>query len=113
MMADATDEHEHRFGVRREALFFSGLTLAVKAASGLGGFVAGVALDVIRFPSAAASAGGDLQLAPEVFRNLGLISGPLPAVITLIAPIILVGYTLSRTRHADILRDLDTRRDHV
>jgi len=109
MMADATDEHEHRFGVRREALFFSGLTLAVKAASGLGGFVAGVALDVIRFPSAAASAGGDLQLAPEVFRNLGLISGPLPAVITLIAPIILVGYTLSRTRHAAILKDLSAR----
>lgn len=110
MMADATDEHEHLFGVRREALFFSGLTLAVKAASGLGGFVAGVALDVIRFPSAAASSGGDLQLGPEVFINLGLIIGPLPALITLLAPIILLFYTLSRVKHSAILKDLGARR---
>jgi GPH family glycoside/pentoside/hexuronide:cation symporter len=110
MMADATDEHEHRFGVRREALFFSGLTLAVKAASGLGGFIAGVALDVIRFPTAAAAKGGDVALAPDVIRHLGLVAGPLPALITLAAPIILLGYTLSRRRHADILSDLSTRR---
>lgn len=38
MMADAADEHELMFGVRREGLFFSGLTLGIKAATGLGGF---------------------------------------------------------------------------
>jgi GPH family glycoside/pentoside/hexuronide:cation symporter len=110
MMADATDEHEHRFGVRREALFFSGLTLAVKAASGLGGFIAGVALDLIRFPAAAAAKGGDLTLAPDVIRNLGLVAGPLPAAITLLAPLALLGYTLSRRRHAAIVADLAERR---
>uniref|UniRef100_UPI0035CBEF20 MFS transporter n=1 Tax=uncultured Sphingomonas sp. TaxID=158754 RepID=UPI0035CBEF20 len=110
MMADATDEHEHRFGVRREALYFSGLTLAVKAASGLGGFIAGVALDVIHFPTAQAAKGGSVALAPDVIRNLGLASGPLPASITLLAPLILLGYTLSRHRHAAILRDLAERR---
>jgi GPH family glycoside/pentoside/hexuronide:cation symporter len=109
MMADATDEHEHRFGVRREALFFSGLTLAVKAASGLGGFIAGVALDVIRFPTAVAAKGGDLMLAPAVTRSLGLVAGPLPAAITLLAPLILLGYALSRQRHAEILTDLAAR----
>lgn len=110
MMADATDEHEHRFGVRREALFFSGLTLAVKAASGLGGFIAGVALDVIRFPTAEAAKGGNVVLDPEIVRNLGLVCGPLPAAITLLAPIILLGYTLSRQRHATILQELAERR---
>lgn len=110
MMADATDEHEHRFGVRREALFFSGLTLAVKAASGLGGFVAGVALDVIHFPTAIAANGGDVALAPDVIRNLGLAAGPLPAAITLLAPLILLGYTLSRHRHASILSELASRK---
>nr|WP_302054116.1 MFS transporter [Sphingomonas tagetis] len=109
MMADATDEHEHRFGVRREALFFSGLTLAVKAASGVGGFIAGVALDVIQFPTAAAAKGGELSLAPELIRNLGLVAGPLPATITLIAPLALLGYTLSRQRHMAILSDLAKR----
>lgn len=110
MMADATDEHEHRFGVRREALFFSGLTLAVKAASGLGGFVAGVALDLIHFPTAAVARGGDIQIAPDVIHNLGLVSGPLPAAITLLAPIILFGYTLSRRKHSRILAELSARR---
>jgi GPH family glycoside/pentoside/hexuronide:cation symporter len=110
MMADATDEHEHRFGVRREGLFFSGITLAVKAASGLGGFIAGVALDVIDFPIALAAKPESLQLAPDVVRNLGLISGPLPAVITLLAPIALFGYRLTRSRHAEILLNLSKRK---
>lgn len=110
MMADATDEHEYRFGVRREALFFSGLTLAVKAASGLGGFIAGVALDVIHFPTATAAKGGEVSLAPDVVHNLGLVSGPLPAAITLLAPSILLGYTLSRARHASIISALAVRR---
>jgi Na+/melibiose symporter-like transporter len=38
--------------VRREGLFFSGLSLAGKAAVGLGGFLAGVALDTIGFQAA-------------------------------------------------------------
>jgi GPH family glycoside/pentoside/hexuronide:cation symporter len=36
MMADTPAEHEWLFGVRREGLFFSGLTLSRKAASGFG-----------------------------------------------------------------------------
>jgi GPH family glycoside/pentoside/hexuronide:cation symporter len=107
MMADAADEHEHRFGVRREGLFFSGFSLAVKAASGLGGFFAGIALDLIAFPT-----GTDTpqQLSDGLLRNLGLIAGPLPALVTLIAPVALLGYRLTRSRHATILADLEHRR---
>ncbi len=71
MMADAVDEHEHLFGVRREGLFFSGLAFAVKAASGLGGFLAGVSLDMIGFPAELVSKGGDVHLSAEIIRNLG------------------------------------------
>ena len=39
MMADAADEHEVRFGARREGLYFSGLGFASKAATGLGQLV--------------------------------------------------------------------------
>jgi GPH family glycoside/pentoside/hexuronide:cation symporter len=106
MMADAVDEHEHRFGVRREGLFFSGLTLAVKAASGIGGLVAGVALDAIGFPAKIASKGADLHLSPDLVRNLGLVGGPLPAAITLLAPLVLLAYTLTKARHQAILADL-------
>jgi GPH family glycoside/pentoside/hexuronide:cation symporter len=107
MMADAADEHEHRFGVRREGLFFSGLSLAGKAAVGLGGFLAGTALDLIAFPSATAAKG---QLSGAVLRDLGLIAGPLPALITLIAPLVLLGYGLTRKRHAEILAEIERRR---
>src|SRR6185312_8559857 len=69
MMADAVDEHEYRFGIRREGLFFSGLALAVKAASGLGGFLAGAALDLIHFPTAIATQGSALRLTPELIRH--------------------------------------------
>jgi GPH family glycoside/pentoside/hexuronide:cation symporter len=110
MMADATDEHEFLFGVRREGLFFSGLTLAAKAATGLGGFIAGVALDLIHFPTAIAAKSANLQLPDGVVRNLGLISGPLPAIITVLAPLALVAYTLSRSKHANILTELERRR---
>lgn len=110
MMADAVDEHEHLFGIRREGLFFSGLALAVKAASGLGGFLAGAALDLIHFPTGIAGRGGTLHLSTTLVRNLGLIAGPLPAAITLLAPLALLGYALSRDRHAEILTQLQSRR---
>lgn len=106
MMADAADEHEHLFGVRREGLFFSSLTLAVKAASGVGSFVAGVALDVIGFPSQIASKGADLHLSASIIRNLGIVAGPLPAGIILLAPMVLLGYRLTKTKHEAILADL-------
>jgi glycoside/pentoside/hexuronide:cation symporter, GPH family len=111
MMADAADEHEYLFGVRREGLFFSGLTLAVKAASGLGGLVAGVALDWIHFPSDIAKQGDNLQLPPAVLQHLGLVSGPLPAAITLLAPLVLLAYTLTKDKHAGILAAVKLRRD--
>ncbi len=110
MMGDATDEHEHRFGVRREGLFFAGLTLAVKTASGLGGFLAGVALDLVHFPTGAAEKAANLRLSSAVLRDLGIIGGPVPAAVTLLAVAALIFHTLSRARHAEMLAALGERR---
>ena len=112
MMADAVDEHEHLFGVRREGLFFSGLAFAVKAASGLGGFLAGASLDLIHFPAEILSKGGGVQLTDAAIRHLGLVAGPMPGLITLLAPLTLLAYGLSRQRHSRILQELKVRR-HV
>lgn len=109
MLADTADEHEWLFGVRREGLFFSGLTLAYKAASGLGVLVAGVALDVIRFPTALAAAGSAPVIPADVLDRLALIGGPLPAAFAAIAPTFLLGYHLSRKRHSEIIADLEQR----
>lgn len=110
MLADTADEHEWLFGVRREGLFFSGLTLAYKAASGLGGLIAGLALDAIRFPTDLGARGPGLVIPQEVLDKLALISGPLPAAFAALSPLFLFGYHLTRTRHARIIAELDQRK---
>jgi GPH family glycoside/pentoside/hexuronide:cation symporter len=107
MLADTADEHELLFGVRREGLFFSGLTLAYKAAYGLGGLIAGVALDLIAFPASQAAQGASIDGA--VLTKLALISGPLPAMIAAISPLFLFGYRLTRARHRQIIAELQAR----
>lgn len=101
MMADAADEHEHLFGRRREGLYFAGLGFANKAATGLGVMVAGVALDIIKFP---ADVGKTVSAAlPEAMQiRLVMIWGPLPAVIAIVSLIILASYGITRARHAQI-----------
>lgn len=110
MLADTADEHELLFGVRREGLFFSGLTLAYKASAGLGGLIAGVALDLIRFPTDLAARGPGLTIPDEVLDKLALISGPLPAVFAFLAPMFLFGYHLTRKRHKEIIAALEKNR---
>lgn len=109
MLADTADEHEWLFGVRREGLFFSGLTLAYKASAALGGLIAGVALDLIHFPVDLAGKGPGIVIPADVLEKLGLIAGPLPAAFAALAPLFLFGYRLTRARHAEIIADLDRR----
>lgn len=108
MLADTADEHEHLFGVRREGLFFSGLTLAYKAASGLGGLIAGIALDLIQFPNDLASR-PHVAISADILEKLALISGPLPGLFAAVSPLFLLGYHLTRKRHAEILEALAQR----
>jgi GPH family glycoside/pentoside/hexuronide:cation symporter len=109
MLADTADEHEWLFGVRREGLFFSGLILSYKAASGVGGLIAGVALDAIGFPADLAARGPGFVIPADVIHRLGLISGPLPAAFIALAPLFLFGYRLTRERHAEIIALLQER----
>jgi Na+/melibiose symporter-like transporter len=53
---------------------------------------------------------GKTNTNDQAAADLGIISGPVPALITLLAPIALLAYTRSRQRHAEILRDLEERR---
>ena len=89
------DEHELLFGTRREALYFASLLLAVKSAVGLGGLLAGFALDFIRFPRDVASITGPLP--QDVVDTLGLIQGPVAAAIGVVAALLLLGYKIDRT----------------
>ena len=109
MMADAADEHEHLFGRRREGLYFSGLGFAGKAASGLGVLVAGVALDLIRFPKDVVGKVG-VVLPEDVQVRLVAIWGPGAAVICALSLVLLTGYRITRKRHDEIAEALRTGR---
>lgn len=95
MMSDAADEHELLFGSRREGLYFAGLLLSVKAAAGVGGFLGGLCLDLIHFPRDVASIATH-PLSHDVATNLGLVQGPLPALIGIASALTLLGYHIDR-----------------
>ncbi len=106
MIADSVDESEIDTGKRQEGVFFSAITFSAKAASGIGGFLAGVILDLIRFPTQAEPG---TVAANKVF-TLGLAVGPGPMVLFLCAMVFLFRYRLTRERHAEIVRELQQRR---
>ena len=109
MMADAADEHEHLFGVRREGLYFSGLGFGGKAAAGMGALLGGVALDLLHFPR---EAGRQVHavVSEDVLSGLILAWGLLPAVLSLLGVLVFLPYAIGRKRHAAIIADIRDRR---
>jgi GPH family glycoside/pentoside/hexuronide:cation symporter len=109
MMADAADEHEVKFGARREGLYFAGLGFAAKSAAGIGQLLAGVALDVLRFPKEAGRQVGAV-LPEDLIRHLMILWGPLPAILAIVSAVMLLPYVITRTRHEDIAAALKIKR---
>ena len=109
MIADAVDEHDFLFDVRREGLYFASLVLAAKAAIGLGGMLAGFGLQLIGFPSDPASEEGAAQLTQQVIHWLGLLWGPGFAICMLLSVPFFLAYKLDRRAHAKVLYAINTR----
>jgi GPH family glycoside/pentoside/hexuronide:cation symporter len=110
MMADATDEHEHLFGARREGLYFAGITFSAKASSGLGAWIGGIALDVIGFPHGVTNPALLAKIPAETIRNLGIAYGPGASLFTAVSVAVLLTYKLTKADHARIQADLVSRR---
>jgi GPH family glycoside/pentoside/hexuronide:cation symporter len=109
MMADAAEEHEHRYGDRREGLYFAGLGFAGKAAAGMGALVGGLSLDMLRFPR---EVGREVHavIAEPILRELVFAWAIVPALMVLVAALALIPYAVTRERHAVITADLRARR---
>jgi Na+/melibiose symporter-like transporter len=106
MMADVVDAHELRHGRRQEGVFFAALSFAGKAASGLGGWIAGIGIDLIQFPTNAVPG----EVSDEVVRNLGLLCGPATASLAIVSALLISRYGLHRERVAEIQAELLVRR---
>ena len=105
-MADAVDEHEVRFAARREGLYFASLSFASKAAIGLGSLVSGALLQLIAFPSQAIAAGRHVPISHHILDALGMIYGPIAALITAASIVAFSRYRLDRAHHAEFQRKL-------
>jgi GPH family glycoside/pentoside/hexuronide:cation symporter len=110
MMADATDEHEYLYGTRREGLYYAAVTLSNKAATGIGALVAGLVLDLARFPSDPEYLASGAAIPWEPVRNLALIAGPGAAVIAVTSGLVLLRYRLTEDRLDEIQKALRERR---
>jgi GPH family glycoside/pentoside/hexuronide:cation symporter len=111
MMADATDEHELLFGSRREGLYFAGITLSAKAALAVGALIGGVALDAIGFPrDLSQNISLALNLPKSAITELGIVSGPLPAFISVATLVLLLAYRIDHANQMRISRELRRRR---
>lgn len=96
--------------VPRSRLFLSGVTFSVKAASGLGSLIAGIALDAVHFPADIASLGLFPHLPPATVSGLGWISGPLPAALTALCTLPLLIYSLDQQKYRAIKQALSERK---
>ena len=108
MMADVADEHYYATGFRQEDIFFGTIAFSSKATSGFGTLIGGIGIDVIAWPRSADPIrrrhrpGNHRQprhpLRPHGRRVLDHVG------------VLLTHYGISRERLAEILRELNARR---
>ena len=102
MIADVTDEHERRHGLRQEGIYYAAASFASKAVGGAGPIVAGVIIDMAGIlPGSAPS-----DVAPEAIARFGWAAGPSVLAFSALSIICIYFYGISRARHAEILREI-------
>ena len=106
VLSDIADEHELTAGVRSEGTLFAARTLFSKLSSGLGHLLAGVALDVIQFPTKAHPG----EVAQKLVNELAVFDGPIATLPVLAALWFYRRYAIDRQRHTEIQNALHSRR---
>ena len=107
MFADIADEHELKESERREGSVYAARAFARKALTGVGTLIGGILLDVIKFPEQAQAG----TVPDDIIWQLGFVSGPAVAVIALAGIGLFFYYDLNHKRHAEIRRELLTRKE--
>ena len=102
MLSDTIDRHELDTGRREEGLFFSASSFAQKASFGLGALVAGIGLDVIRFPKGADV--GDVPM--EILTDFAIFAGPLMMILLVSSTLIIRTYPIDQQEHTRILQEI-------
>lgn len=98
MLSDTIDQHELDTGRREEGLYFSASSFAQKASFGFGSLIAGIGLDVIRFPKGAEP--GDVPI--EILTQFAIFAGPMSMIVLLASILIIRSYPIDAAEHARI-----------
>lgn len=110
MIADSIDEHELRFGQRCEALYYSAVVFAGKAAVGIGSLIAGLVLGLVG-NGEVSTTGEGLRLTDDQSELLGWLWGPGHGFFFLaVVPVVMMMYRLDRNAHRSILSALTASR---
>jgi GPH family glycoside/pentoside/hexuronide:cation symporter len=112
MIADIVDEHELRTGRRQEGVFFAAVAFSGKFTTGIGNVIAGFALDLISWPRGAAIRTA-ADVPPDTLMWLGLLYGPIVSGFVVVSVWCYSKHHLDRVRHAEILRELQLRRQNT
>lgn len=106
MIADLVEQSELKTGRRSEGVFYSAVTFTRKCNQGLGGFMAGVVLTLVAFPSNATP--GDVD--PNTLWQLGAFYAGLLWLLWAIMIIAVGQYRIDQSVHESNLAELAERR---
>jgi len=98
MLSDTIDQHELDTGRREEGLYFSASSFAQKASFGLGSLIAGIGLDVIKFPKGAAPD----AVPVEILTQFAIFAGPVSMLLLMTSIFIIRAYPIDSAEHARI-----------
>lgn len=107
-MADIADENELATGLRQEGVFFGASAFANKCSAGLGTLLAGRILEYLDWPSGS-EVRSAADIPADVVFEMAFVSGPVVSLLVIPAVLCLRGYTLNRSRLAEIQAELRTR----
>ncbi len=99
MVADITDQHEARHGVRHEGIYYAALAFAAKFVAGAGTLLSGIIVDAAGITRSATAANAD----PEAMRTLAICTGPGVLILIAITVVVASTYSISRAEHSRIL----------
>ena len=105
LIADISDEQEYLTHQRQEGMFFAAQGFSIKFVTGIGTFLGGIVIEIIRLPAGAAPGTVDAQ----VLFELGIVMGPLLAGALAIPYFFARRLNTSRLDHAKIRAELDLR----
>ncbi|MEM7000029.1 MAG: MFS transporter [Pseudomonadota bacterium] len=109
MVADVTDLHEHRHGVRQEGIYYAAASFAAKAVGGAGPVLAGFIIDLAGIVPGSSPA----NIAPEAITRFGWAAGPSALFLSALSVVCICYYSISRAQHAEIVADLAAQRAEV